>query len=327
MKKFRFLYLVFLLFPYFSFGQDIPILFDTNMETYEVIDNPTSLNGGEVWQRDSKYPIYFDFDFEIYGTVYNSVLVDAGLGLTFSGFNARKVWVWGSEWGGGGQLLDQGTDESLSPIDYEIVGDIGSRILKIQWTNAGIKGGDVDDPDDFVDFQMWVCEGTDRIEVHYGTSQTSEYSFGYNDGPGVRFFNIEDNWGICVWGYPDMPSWDWVLFEGPVGGCLLDGVPSQNMVFNFFPNPTVSIDENMETDLLDFDIINNKQNELKLNITEFEYSKKYELEVFNMQGIKVLDLIIDNKYTYLDQKLFSQGLYIFTLKQDQNSKVQKLMLH
>lgn len=327
MKNNKLILILLILFPYISYAQDIPILFDTNTETYEVLDNPTSLNNGAIWTQNTNYPLSLGFDFEIYGTVYNAVLVSPGIGLNFTGFYNRRVWIWGSEWGGSGQLLDQGTNESLSPIDYEIVGDIGNRILKIQWTNAGIKGGDIDDPDDFVDFQMWICEGSDRIEVHYGTSQTSEYSFGYNAGPGIRYWKIDGEWGICVHGYADMPSWDWKLFEGPVPGCLLSGIPSKDIVFNFFPNPTVSIEESTISKELDFTIINNNQNkEFKLNINNFDYSSTYKLEAFSLQGIKVLDLILNNKSTHLNQSELSQGLYIFILKQEDKFAVQKVLL-
>jgi len=326
MRNLNLLIISLVLLPFLALGQEIPILLDVNMEAYEVLENPISLNNGEIWQQNTQYPIYFDFDFEVNGSVYNAILVYASSGIKFSGYSPPGIYAWVSEWGGAGQLLDQGTDESLSPIDYEIVGDIGSRILKIQWTNAGILGGDVDDPDDFVDFQMWICEGSNRIEIHYGASQTSEYSFGYNDGPGLRYVKIDGDWGICVWGYPDMPSWDWRLFEGPTGGCLLDGVPSEDMVFNFFPNPTVSIKKNMERELLDFKITQKNQDELNLVISDFQNTKAYELEIFNMQGIKVLDLVLDNMSTNLREDHFSQGLYIFTLKLGQNIKVKKVIL-
>ncbi|MEJ2594274.1 MAG: hypothetical protein P8100_03915 [bacterium] len=181
--------------------------------------------------------------------MYNNLVVNAGIGITFPGTSNRSVWIWGSEWGGWPLLLDNGTDESLSPIDYEIVGEPGDQILKIQWINAGIREVDGDDdPDDYVNFQIWVCEGSNRIEIHYGASQTSDDSFGYNDGPGCRFWEIEDYWGLCLYGYPNLPSWDWVDMEGPYGGCLLDGVPDEGIVFNFYPNPTVSLHENILTE-------------------------------------------------------------------------------
>lgn len=143
----------------------------------------------------------------------------------------------------------------------------------------------------------------------------------------MRYWKIDGEWGICIHGYEDMPSWDWRLFEGPIGGCLLNGIPTKDIVFNFFPNPTVSIEESTISKVLDFTIINNSHNkELKLNINNFDYSKTYNLEVFSIQGIKVLDLIIYNKFTHLNQSVLSQGLYIFTLKQEDKFGVQKVIL-
>lgn len=45
-----------------------------------------------------------------------------------------------------------------------------------------------------------------------------------------------------------------------------------------------------------------------------------------MQGIKVLNLVLDNKTTNIRQDHFSQGLFIFTLKLDHNIKVKKVIL-
>ncbi|NOX86173.1 MAG: T9SS type A sorting domain-containing protein [Chlorobi bacterium] len=328
MKSIVLLFLCILLTPGFISAQDIPILFSVTQEDYEVLENPISVNNGDIWGPDDVYTLYFNFDFQINGHIYTALLVNAGIGLTFSGYNSPKLWIWASEWGGWPFLFDRGTNESESPIDYEIVGDEGSRILKIQWQNAGIRDNEGDDPNDFVDFQMWVYEGTNRLEVHYGPSQTSGLSFGYNDGPGVRFWNIEDDWGICVYGYADMPSWDWVLFDGPYPGCLLDSVPSEDIVYNFYPNPTVSINEISNNEKVKFKVIYKRRlNELKVHLNEFEYGKTYTLSVYNSLGIKQYEVILDNKDTYLHSQQYKKGLYIFILNDQNNITTQKCILN
>lgn len=307
-------------------AQNIPIYFEVKQEAYDTIENATTLNNGEVWETETNYQIDFGFEFKIYERTFTNLIVNAGIGVTFPGFNPPRLWIWGSEWGGGPILTDRGIDSSKSPISYVIVGDSGSRTLKIQWENAGIVvDGAEDDPDDFVNFQMWICEGSDKIEVHYGNSVTGEISFGYNDGPGVRYFHIDGDWGICVFGFEELPSWDWVLFDGPIGGCLLDGVPPEEVVFNFFPNPTVSVNDFSESDDLDLIICKRTLNNIQIEILDFQISEAYELTVYNTFGISVGKLLLDNKITNLSDISFNNGLYIFTLRQGEHSISKKVV--
>lgn len=63
------------------------------MEAYEVLENPTSRNNGEIWQQNTQYQMYFDFDFEINGSVYNAILVYASSGIKFSGYSPPGIYA------------------------------------------------------------------------------------------------------------------------------------------------------------------------------------------------------------------------------------------
>ena len=309
-------------------AEDDPILFDVTTEAYELLQNPISINEGEIWEPETTYELNFDFDFEINGQFFDQVLVDAGKGLTFPGYDNPSLWIWVSEWGGWPFLLDRGINVSVSPIDYEVTGADGERILKIQWQNAGIRDNEGDDPNDFVDFQIWICEGTNRTEIHYGVSQTSELSFGYNDGPGFRFFNIEDDWGYCIWGYENLPSSNWMEFVGPIGGCLLDGVPDEGIIFSFYPNPTVSVSEISKIKIPEFSVVNNvSQNEMLIKLTEFDPLKSYTLYVYNILGLRIMNLILTSQNTTIKQYNLKTGVFIFVLNDDTNSIAQKVLLN
>lgn len=309
-------------------AEDDPILFDVTTEAYELLQNPISINEGEIWGPETIYELELDFEFEINGQFFNQILVGAGKGLTFPGYDNPKLWIWVSEWGGWPFLLDRGTDVSVSPIDYEVTGNDGERILKIQWQNAGIRDNEGDDPDDFVDFQIWICEGTNRTEIHYGPSQTSNLSFGYNDGPGFRFWNLEDDWGYCLGGYENLPSASWMEFIGPIGGCLLDGVPDEGKVFNFFPNPTVTVKEQKEFKRLDFLVFNNvSQNEILIKLIEFDPHKTYTLYVYNILGVRIMNLSLTNQNTTIKQLDRKTSVFIFVLNDDKNSVAQKILLN
>lgn len=326
MKKLVFTLLSVVLLISLAKAQDIPIYFETQQESYDIIENATSLNNGEVWEQETSYQIDFGFEFQIYERTFTTLVVNAGIGITFPGFNPPRLWIWGSEWGGGPTLIDRGIDASESPLSYIIVGDSGSRTLKIQWQNAGIViDGSEDDPDDFVNFQMWICEESDKIEVHYGHSETSEISFGYNDGPGMRYFHIDGDWGICIFGFEEFPSWDWVLFDGPIGGCLLNGVPPEEVVFNFFPNPTVSVNDFSEDHGLDLIVSKLSLQNIQIQILDFQIDEPYELTIYNAFGIIVGKHLLNSKLTMLSEMSFSNGLYIFVLMQGGHSISKKVL--
>lgn len=108
----------------------------TGMENYQALDNPTSLNQGSVWDEGSTYQVYFNFDFEIYGQTFTALNVFAGGGLSFPGLGNKELFVYHTPFGGY-MLKDRGGTSSASDINYQIEGQAGDRVLKIEWKNAG----------------------------------------------------------------------------------------------------------------------------------------------------------------------------------------------
>jgi hypothetical protein len=139
-------------------------------------------------------------------------------------------------------LRDKGTTSSLSPIDYEISGEAEQRVLKIQWRNAGFaQWYTSSDTSDFIDFQVWLFESDDHIEIHFGHHQADSGTYGYpeatsdpNPGPGIKLkfdscSNIFTLTGPC-----DLPS---SLF---VNDCLpnysfIDGTPTDGITYSIYP--------------------------------------------------------------------------------------------
>ena len=72
-------------------------------------------------------------------------------------------------------------------------GDAGSRILKIEWNNAGFYFELADDnvSDDFTNVQLWLYKGTNEFEIHFGPSSISqpELSFYEGTGPGIALIS------------------------------------------------------------------------------------------------------------------------------------------
>jgi hypothetical protein len=81
-------------------------------------------------------------------------------------------------------LIDRGelTGISQSPISYKMEGNAGSRILKIEWKNAGFVGeiGELGTLNDYVNFQVWLFEGSNDVEMHYGPNMVLNPAISYS---------------------------------------------------------------------------------------------------------------------------------------------------
>lgn len=332
MKKLLLAIICYLIFyPVIIIAQTEPILVELYSSTYELLENPISVNNNEVWESDFNYAINLDFEFEINGQFFNEVIITAGNGLSFQGYNNPKLWIWGSEWGGSGYLYDVGVSESESPIDYEVFGDESERIVKIQWQNAGILNqwpdNFPDDPDDFVNFQFWIFEGTNEIEVHYGPSQSSDSSFDQNDGPGFRFLKIDDHWGYCFSGYENLPFYVWTDFTEPLPGCLLNGIPNEEKVIRFYPNTPTLTEENISTFQKGFSVHKtDSQNEVRVQVNNYDRVNSYSLTIYNLLGVNLGEYEFDYQSVVSIDLSINPGIYIFVMNSNNRREVQKIML-
>lgn len=222
--------------------------FNTTMETYQSLSNPTSINDGASWTNSSVYAVYFNFDFQIGEQTYTALNVNAGGGLSFPGQGNIQLRVFGHP-DSGYLLADRNQLESASPISYEISGSSGEQILKIQWENAGFREWcDSSDPDDFVDYQIWIYEGNNKIEVRFGESVANAGAYGLPDcnsgTDGMQFifqFDICDN-ALSLTGNADLPSYDYRNHCIWQPGVHVSGTPSTGIVYNLTPLTTNIVD-------------------------------------------------------------------------------------
>ena len=65
---------------------------------------------------------------------------------------------------------NEGDPGGISDISYSLTGTTGSRICMIQVNNAGFFGEIYanDTSKSFINFQLWLYEGTNDIEIHFG---------------------------------------------------------------------------------------------------------------------------------------------------------------
>jgi hypothetical protein len=211
----------------------------TTTETYTDLSNPVSLNNGDVWEMpDYVIPIGFDFWYfnSTTDTLYFFETAPAMLSSSNEQGGFHKIII-----PFGASLVDRGyeTSHSLSPLSYELTGDIGNRIFKMEWKNVGFLFEFLvnNTLNDYANFQLWLYETTGNIEMHYGPSQFThpELAFADETGPSVALISkydyeqdtISSN-SLWLQGNPSHPS----MIESDYF-YYLDGAISPNTVYQF----------------------------------------------------------------------------------------------
>ena len=168
----------------------------TLSEPYAELTGATSINNGEIWD-DPEYTVPIAFPFELNGNPVSSIqFVGSGALLAAPTSNPDVLTaVFPFE----NDLIDRGSIDgtSVSPLSYKLVGSAGSHILKIEWKNAGSynesQSGTLDM---FINFQLWLYEGSNTIEFHFGTNNiTDEDLFYGGEGSYMGVVDADQNTG------------------------------------------------------------------------------------------------------------------------------------
>jgi hypothetical protein len=120
------------------------------------------------WDAMSSYNLLIPFQFELDGTTESMLGISGNSQIGFQ-FGMRGISALLAE------LEDRNQPANPSPIGYQISGAPGQQILKIEWRNAGTSNGG----SEFANFQLWLYEGSNIIELHYGPSSLPASGFLY----------------------------------------------------------------------------------------------------------------------------------------------------
>ncbi len=316
----------------------IPYSFSIYSGTYLDLTGATSLNNGITWD-DPGFSVPVGFTFNYFDTGIDSIFVNSFfLGGTLT-VDTSNTGVQPVLFAFDADIIDRGSDTanyegqagSLSPVSYKTEGTAGSRILKIEWKNAGFFS-DISDNNisiDYVNFQLWLFEGTDNIEIHFGPNSVTQPALDYDGFSGPM---------ICL-----MPEFDFVT-ESPQSNFMLlrgnpvspiaadtsdvafltgtipdgtiykfsriyNGIPfseTKDSHFNIYPVPAKN-----------FITIQNTSNT----------AGRYFLTVKNIQGREVLskNIVFSNTYK-LDLTGIDNGIYVLTLQNNNEMIVKKIVV-
>lgn len=218
------------------YAQDEPYISITSTEDYVELINPISVNDGEIWSSESSYLLNFDFDFIIFDQTFSSLVVEAGGGISFPNSEYKSIQVYHIPFGGY-LLKDKGEDISISNINYEVIGDEWHKIIKIQWNNAGFNQWfSTSDTADYVNFQIWIFQEDAHIELHFGSHQTDEGTYGYPQSPGPSIKFDFDNCSnvLSYYNASDDPLYDFFDMCYP-NYSFIHGTPSSGITYSIIP--------------------------------------------------------------------------------------------
>lgn len=245
---------------------------------YADLVGSTSLNGEVPWD-DPEFVIPLGFDFDFFDITYTELAIrewglGGSLGTTdFTNITTPFLTPYGAD------VIDRGydfsggepTDGSLSNISYLVEGAEGSKILKVEWKNVGFYTELEEDniSTDFTNFQMWLYEGSNDIEVRFGMNSITdpEASFDEQTGSWIGLFenlnlDTEELTGeaFTLSGTPE--SAELTTINGNLENAVtfLDGIipnstvykfsesigsstsnnPAENLGISIFPNPVAN---------------------------------------------------------------------------------------
>ena len=219
------------------------------------------LSGGtdiSVAAYDSAHEVILPFAFKFFGKGFNSALISSD-GVYFTDTGMDYIFYSNND------LIPQDFDETKSKIKFDILGNVGDRILVAEYNNIR-EFNQVDTSKDFIiNMQVWLYEKANKIEFHFGPSiitdpQYTEFFMGLTDTDGEPFYGVDS-----ISGKLDLVDANQLSFNGlgafPVNGQIYTFAPINGSGINTIDKPyafiasqktfTVRSNDAFEMDVID----------------------------------------------------------------------------
>lgn len=281
--------------------------------TYSNLTGTTSISNGEIWD-DPEYDLVLPFQFIINGVSNSNFKVyDSTIVLQTGGPIYQVIAPLGND------LIDRGDGgtTSLSPISYKIDGAVGSRIAKIEFQNCG----SFDDTTlaMFVNFQIWMYEGSNIIELRYGPSSVTNDNifYGTDSGAiiGLAGADVDDNLSNTH------------LLTGPASSPTLStsnsfvnvtGTPPANTIYRFTPT-TLNNSE------ISSSLVTLYPNPFNDHVVIEGLKSNFSYDIYNVSGKLIQSNLKATSGTQIDTKSFESGIYILKIVSENETIVKKII--
>lgn len=264
-------------------------------------------------------------------------LVALGFGFNYFGFNFDSIWITDYAY-----FPDTGFDNYIdafyadfvsrdslggnSSISYKTEGSPGSRILKVEWKDAGFfcELDSVGTTNSYTNVQLWLYEGSNIIEMHVGPNMINNAGVAYcgNNGPAFGIWNgmgSTDEYYYLV-GDPNNPS------VSSLGDTLLNGTPSNGTIYRFTPDGSVGIADKRQS-TLELNLFPNPVQDVLNIASPRPLTGTVALEVLDVQGKILFREAFHNGFQNADiiTTDLQPGVYFIQLHHEEGMSYRKFL--
>ena len=290
-------------------------------EDYQTLENPQIITQ-DNYDKDTAYPIVLPFEFEMLDQRSDTLWVTSNGFIALGGeYNDTNYYAINAfEFA----LQSFLVDASTSPIQYEITGDDGNQIAKIEWKMSYFRA--LEGLFDFVNMQVWLYEQNNSIELRYGNSTTEliQYQFEVEDSLG-RFGGIVGVAHVT----PDLYSGTNLTAdsESPVleGEIARDAQTIGPFRLDFPASGTVYTLTKISTATVRPDVENNWEMTFRADVNEikletFEPDASFQYNIYDAMGKSHLNGKLPSSTNRIDVSSLRMGIYVLFISNDAVSK-------
>lgn len=299
--------------------------FSLSTGSYSDLIGSTSLNNGMTWD-DPQFTIPIGFNFQYFDLTINQLFFDEiGLGGFLTTAETSETSIASLLIPYGADIIDRGydfnkdisTSGSLSNISYLLEGTVGSQILKIEWQNVGFYSELEEDniSSDFTNFQLWLYEGTNDIEIHFGSNLINQPNLSFDGETGsfvalLNDYNFENDTligGIVLEGNPASPTQKQISFLDSMP--LLNGIIPNGTIYKFSKFVT-GISENKNSFINVLFYPNPTNDYFNISVNDLD-TKINTVSILNINGQSVKEVNYNNDAIDISDLNF--GVYIIKI--------------
>lgn len=305
-----------------------PYTFTKQTSTYVDLIGAINITAGISWDDTiATVPIGFNFKWALGDRIIDSIMLDSYGQLyapidfdTSIDFANRLISPYKVD------LVDKSYNTNqvpVSPISYQTTGAAGSRIFKAEFKNAGF----ITDTAgvDSTNFQVWLYEGSNVIEFHYGPQYVSDLatSFDGENGPWINLV-YQSNLNLATLSY-SLDSCTYIagnattptavnptapidIANAQPADFAFVGLPNNGDVFRFAPYAINAGVDDVETYFTDVKVVSLND---QITINHEGQLSKAILKDVNGRTISVLNSMSNHESINTNQ--LSKGIYFLTL--------------
>lgn len=288
--------------------------FEKNVNgTYTELLSPTVLNNGK-WQQQSEFTAQLGFNFYFLNGYYSTVKIRPAVSAIL--FGNDNMIICGNI---SNIFQDKGNATSLSPISHKTDVVNGKKVFKVQFKNMGFSYGD---PADFWNYQIWLYEGSNKIEYRFGSNIIKAVVTAFDNIPGPIVYLMNTSAGTVSTSLVNGPIENPTYVEAADFGVeSLWGVPANGTIYSFSPKQFTAISEKeIQTEI---SLSPNPANS-KLNIQHNNNSSIESFSLTNVLGEKVLEVKMPD--ASIDVSSIAAGVYFANIKAGNKAAVKKVLI-